>query len=242
MDKPQIQIMYRGPTIVKINKTPPPTDEKIFEDAVDCDSHLTFESYGGFHQTAGPTECNIINDLQKYNFPDEIIIEANNVYNSWDKPKHRKYKRTLLLYACLYKAYSNLNLTFYPNQLANILGMNINHISQATRFITSYDTTASNVVIKTADDFIKNLSCEINIPYDLRDDLYDMTADLVITGEDYFDDYAPQAVAIIIISYFCEFNGLELDCAELQKKYAISNTSATKLLTIIKKIYNDLSL
>ena len=200
---------------------------------------ISVEVYSTNHSYYKNQERNIMGDLSKYPFSENIKNMANQVYIEKGRPKHRKQKRIFLLFACTYEAYKRLGIPFYPKQLAAIFGIKDNDIPKALKMLNTYSSNQSCINISKPSDYIEKLANEINIPKQDNELLINFVQNILINDNNKFDNFAPQKVAVVMICYFCKNIGcFQINDKTILTSYHIAQPQYKEITSLIHELYN----
>ncbi len=178
-------------------------------------------------------------DIGKYinvlRLPEEVKIRAADIKRTrMNVPTKRGSNLNKLIFFCVYNAYEELGLKFDKHEIAELCGVNAKDICRILRMFPEISTGYKAPV----DD--KNPLYYIPILFDItklhRSKLPDIISitERILYNKHYNIDAFPETVALGIILYYMDINGIPYDINEISKKYAISTiTTMKKNISII---------
>jgi hypothetical protein len=235
-------------------------DESIYSSVIECPHEYITNNgvcagcgvnYAGWNQKgkvyySKPTLCpqnksgdrNILNDLAKYNLPDEIRHEANEIFRKINMPTRRGKERTKMLFFLVYTAYREKGLAVYPTALAKDMGLKPGDVSRA---LTSYSEAQTNyhpnIGKVSAIEALVCLCSSLEI-IDIIDDVKEM-ANEILTKCPSLNEEFPHKVSAGILTYFMEINGIKIPQETFRKHVDFSDVTIKEIHQRIGKIYNQ---
>lgn len=153
---------------------------------------------------------NILNELSKYNIPDDIKYTANFIYNSMLSNIKRANKRKYLLFFCVYSAYKEHNITVNPVELGKKFNLSAGDVQKTHSMFSPLQTKYKpvNRIINPSDyisDFCKKLNMD-----SYESDIITFTNNILIKNPSLTQEQ-PQTVAAGVLKYYMIINGIELN-------------------------------
>lgn len=177
----------------------------------------------------------ILPDLLEVDLPDLIKRKADEIYIEYGCPNKRKEPRKLMIYAFLYQAYNELEIEFLPNDLAKAVGISLNKISSALKFL---DTGNNNIVIKTPLNYVNVISQKVCLPSTHINDFRIFLHNIYAINPEAFDDYLPWMITYVALTIYATYNGLVLDTDILLKTNNITIAKTKEISKLIRTLYN----
>ena len=168
-------------------------EEIMFED-------VNTKNYGKLKQK------NILPDLDLLSLPENIKLEANDIYIKMNLFSKKSGKRKKLIFVCVYYAYSNLGSPGDPKTIAGLVGIDTKDINKAFNLIHGSDYRPEIKFYKPS-DFIPEFcrACYLNKKnhvevLQLAEEIWNKETDL--------NSSFPQVVAAAIIMYYLDIHGI----------------------------------
>lgn len=174
----------------------------------------------------------IVTELSKYNFSEQVIIKANQIFMEMKPGIKRRRNRLYLHYACVYYAYLELNTPTDPNDLALKIGIDKKEINTA---LNKYSATKTqykqkvNLKINPVVCFLK-LFCS-NL--DLTSDQYNEMVYIYNRISDKIETNNIRLLAGGIISYYCYVNEIKIRNSKIAK---VSNVGEIEMKLMKKDV------
>lgn len=191
--------------------------------------------YSNHHAISRKHEKTIRPDLEKLDFPLDIINTASDIYKAVDPGTKRGKRRRQLIFACVYRAHRELGMAVIPVRLAEVCGIERSDITKALAMIPS------DVENSTPAEYIKThfntLQKHLRFPDDTLDHLLDMTHIIVENAPDLLDE-KPQNVAAAILVFYLKNNGVTINKKMYKEIFGCSDMTLNKLRNPITDAYN----
>lgn len=176
----------------------------------------------------------IIQDLSKYNFPENIINKADIIYNKMVYRVRKNKIRQQLLFFCVYCAYLELKINVIPTELGKIFNLSTGEVQKCdslfsplqTGYYPQYQTISP---LQYLPKYCKE--------FDLSDEFieYIMKSSInIIEKEPNLLQESPQTVAAGLLKYYTYINGIVNEDNKKLKK--ITGRSNVTIETMFKKI------
>ena len=176
----------------------------------------------------------IRHELSKYNFPEEILIESDNIYQQLNINIKRKDNRLMLKFFLIYNAYINLNRVNDPLKLADIIGLDRNKINKVFKVFSSENTGYEIKDIQISPlDYIPIYYKESGLQYDGLEHLMKFAKQIIAKDRTLLEK-SPQIVAAGMIIYY-----LKINCIKSSEHFIKSiNRSENDMIKMINQIGN----
>lgn len=178
----------------------------------------------------------IYDEILQLPISDDIKEAANRIFQDMYICT-RQQKRRMIIFACLFYAYKQLQRTIDPYDLAQMMGIEKNNLSKALKYCSEYETGfRPSSYVFTIHDFLQYYLERLgNIS---GDEIIYKFADEIIRIEPALNDIKPQYVAICLLHVFFEL--YSIDSTKKQMKELTDRCPATtfkRYTDWIKNIY-----
>jgi transcription initiation factor TFIIIB Brf1 subunit/transcription initiation factor TFIIB len=176
----------------------------------------------------------IMKDLEKYNFPEEVKIKADCIYNSMEPQVRRGKMRKKLLFYCLYHAYIELKIIVDPFVIGKKFDLTSTDIQTSYHTFsplqTKYNPPTVNISPK---DYIKNFCKELNISEHGEEEINSMI-DSFLEKDPSLEEENPKTFASGVLMFYMKINGITTE--QPGKIVEVTLRSMVTIQTIYKKI------
>uniref|UniRef100_A0A6C0BMB4 Transcription factor TFIIB cyclin-like domain-containing protein n=1 Tax=viral metagenome TaxID=1070528 RepID=A0A6C0BMB4_9ZZZZ len=185
-------------------------------------------------------EKSIRSFLEDLQLPDDVKNEAESIYSRLHISQRKRKKRLLVVYYCLYNAYKVLGLSYVPNLLADMVGIDRKDISKA---ISSCFPLQSGYyppqVQRNPRDFIPQCIEVLNLDLMLADEVIDLYNQVMKSEKSrLLAEKAPQSVAAGMIMYFSSTRGFIVDKEQFSKLIGVSEFTLDTITKLIIHVHN----
>ena len=197
-----------------------------------------YYSKGPSHVTSKVNDRSVLADLSKYNFPEDIKHEANDIFRKIGMPTKRSNERNKMLFFLVYTAYRQKNRVVNPQILGKEMGLTPGDINRA---LTAYSEvqTGYRPKIKRATplDAIPELCNSLGLEH-LSQDVLEIAKEILEKCPKLNEEF-PHKVAGGILSYFMEYNGITMPREVFKNKVDFSDVTIKDIHQRITKIHNQ---
>lgn len=176
-------------------------------------------------------------DIGKYllhlRLPEHIKIRAADIRRKMTLPTKRCSNLDKLIFYCVYNSYIELKETFLPEELANICGVNCKDISKILRMFPSVATKyVSPIDDKSAVDYISEIFgiLKTGLHPSQLPSIISLSKRIIDKAGERLDQF-PENVAVAIILYYMDLNGICYNINDINimgRRVAISTISTLK--------------
>jgi transcription initiation factor TFIIIB Brf1 subunit/transcription initiation factor TFIIB len=157
------------------------------------------------------TAKNIIKDLEKYELPEDVKYQANDIFLRMNPKTHRSKKNVQRLFYCTYRAYKELDLVINFTDLCAIFKLNKGDGLKALKLFSPLQTGyMPTIKTYTAVDFIKSVSSELNFSDETIEDITKL-ARSILEKHKQLNDKTTIFLTKAIIKYYIQINGLDVN-------------------------------
>lgn len=154
---------------------------------------------------------NIIKDLEKYNLPDDVKYQANDIFLRMNPKTHRNKKNIQRLFYCSYRAYKELNLIINFTDLCAIFDLNKGDGQKALKLFSPLQTGyMPTIKTYTATDFIKSVCSEFNFSEETIEDITKLGKS-ILEKHKQLNDKTIIFLTKAIIKYYIQINSLDIN-------------------------------
>lgn len=184
------------------------------------------------------SDRNILNDLAKYSFPDEIRHEANEIFRKINMPTRRGRERSKMLFFLVYTAYREKGQAIDPQVLAKKMGLKGGDVSRALTLYSEAQTNYHPKIGKaSAIDALVCLCSSLDL-VDIIDDVKEMANEILSKCPTLNEEF-PHKVSAGILTYFMEINGIKIPQDIFKRHVDFSDVTIKEIHQRIGKIYNQ---
>jgi len=178
--------------------------------------------------------------LEDLQIPDDVKDQAELIYTKLHISQRKRKKRLLVVYYCLYNAYKVLGLSYVPNLLADMVGIDRKDISKA---ISSCFPLQSGYyppqVQRSACDFIPQCIEVLNLDLMLADEVVDLYNQVMKSDRSrLLTEKPPQSVAAGMIMYFSSTRGFSIDREQFSRLVGVSEFTLDTITKLIIHVHN----
>jgi len=190
------------------------------------------------HIPAKTLTFTIMNELNKFNIPDDIKKDAERIYHTLNYHIRRGRKRKKMIFYCIYNAFLEHDIIYDPYILADFIGLEANEVQKCfSMFIVdNYKPVLKKFHPK---DFFPHYCKIFNINLDALPRLEKLCNEIINKDKSLLEMF-PQTVSASILYYFLTINGITINKLEFCKKLKRSETFITKLYEKIASIHNSI--
>lgn len=195
--------------------------------------------YSNNHSMPTKREKNILNDLQDYNFPEDIKIKANSIFQKLKLEIKRKAQRKQVIFFCLYEAYYIMGSAVDPAYLRDKLNMNPGEETRAFKTCSQLETGyEAQCTYMTPVDLLPFYCEQLGLTEDSLDALKEIGEDILSKASD-LRETTPQIIAGGLIMYYNRTNGLDIPISSIAQIIHFSEAIIKKNYELIQKIHNE---
>lgn len=179
-------------------------------------------------------EQDIGKNLEPLRLPEEIKIRAAEIKRMrMDVSTKRGSNLNKLIFFCVYNAYEELGITFDKIEIADICGINSKDIPKILRMFPEISTGyKAPIDDKSALYYVSNLFYITKLHKSKLQDVINLAHRILSKPQCNFEAF-PENVAIGIILYYMDLNGVTYDINEIIVRYAISTINAIKKIIAV---------
>ena len=186
-----------------------------------------------------------------------ITTLAKEIYEQLQLKATRRNPQLQVMFYCIYEAYKNLGITIDPYNLAKIVGLPPNGITKALSINVKCVNTSITIGDEmsnharnfiddeserkfgfSAGDFIKYYYQYTQLNPVLLPNIQNLCDSLFSKNRD-FEDNPPQHVAVAVIWYYMEINGVDLNIDQFLEQTNLKKTKITPLYKEVQEIDNS---
>lgn len=154
---------------------------------------------------------NIIKDLEKYNIPDDIKYQANDIFLRMNPKTHRGKKNIQRLFFCTYNAYKELNQVKDFNEICAIFDLKKGEGQKSLSLFSPLQTGYTPVIRNyTATDYIPSICSELNFSEETINDIK-LLSDNILNRHKKLSEKNVVFLAKAIINYYININGIDIE-------------------------------
>lgn len=187
--------------------------DEIKDEGKEEERSTRFSSQGEGHCIITSKRNGMIDDLKNIDFQydDELLNKANEIFGKMGRPTRRVHKRVLLLWYVVYQAHRELKREFNIEELMGHFGINKNDglkaLSQFSRIQTGYRPPRE---IYTAANFIPSYCKNFNLDETTINNFV-LKSEQLYKKDPSLRDAPPRTMALGIIHYCLKINGIILE-------------------------------
>lgn len=212
------------------------TDDTDFQEDDICETKIHIDDSNSSYTKTAPRT--IIHDMVNINIPTNIKEKADEVYNMLNISTKRGARRKKVVFFCIYEAHRLLKIPIDPKDLAEIVGIEKNHISKAFTMCSPIETEyyPPNVKFNFREFIRLNYHLTGLSTVNLEDVL--SLADDICQKNPAINNIFPQLVAGAILSYYMDINGVQSKI-NMAKILRTSEINLRVMKQMIESIHNQ---
>lgn len=198
----------------------------------------TYYSKGPSQTTGKINDRSIIPDLTKYNFPEDIMYEADDIFHQIGSPTKRSNERVKMLFFLVYTAHRNKGRFVNPQALGKTMGVSSGDINRALTAFSEVQTGYRPKINRTTPlDALPGLCDDLNLEQ-IKDDILVVGREILEKCPSLKEEF-PHKVAAGILSYYMEYNGIRISPEVFKKTVDFSDVTINNIHQRITKIHNE---
>jgi transcription initiation factor TFIIIB Brf1 subunit/transcription initiation factor TFIIB len=196
--------------------------------------HQSYEDWG--HIVTRNDQKSISSDLVTYNFPDEIVNQADLIYNQMKYQARRLKVRTQLLFYCVYCAHLELGRNIDPINLGSRFNLTPSDVQKCDSMFsplqTGYYPPRNSV---SPAKYLPEYCDQIKLSEDAAQQVISMTENILQRDRSLLQEN-PQTVAAGFLQYYVTINGINLSHPDIIAN--IVHRSKVTVDNMMKRIAN----
>lgn len=190
------------------------------------------------HVITKVVDRNILSDLSKYNFPDEIKHAANAIFQKIGTPTRRGQERNKMLFFLVYSAHKEKGKIISPQALGKDMGLSNGDINRALTAYSEAQTGYRPPQIKISPiDALPELCESLNLDY-LTEEAVEIAKDVLAKCPSLREEF-PHKVAAGILRYYMDINGIQVSPEIFKEKVDFSDVTIKDIYERITIIHNQ---
>lgn len=207
----------------------------IHDICMDCNQVIVkapMQQYRSYNKTLLP-------ELQRYDFPDEIKVKADQIFQKMDTSIRRGHIRDYLVFYCIYNAYHELKIHKDPKQIALSVGIDLGEITKAlSKFSESQEMYQPPMITTSPLDLIPDYCRMIQLSDDTIENVLELAQEIIDKDNELLEGY-PQKVAAGILRYFLTINGIAFKKNQFAEMLGLSEVTINNMYKKICLIHNS---
>lgn len=197
-----------------------------------------YYSKGPSHTVTKTNDRSVLGDLAKYNFPDDIKHEANDIFREIGMPTKRGNERNKMLFFLVYTAHRQKDRFVNPQVLGKEMGLSTGDINRALTAFSEVQTGYRPKIKRaTPLDALPELCANLGLDH-VTQDVLEIAKEVMEKCPSLKEEF-PHKVAAGILSYFMEFNGIRVPADSFKKEVDFSDVTIKDIHQRITKIHNQ---
>jgi len=183
--------------------------------------------------------------LQNAGFPQEIVIQADDIFSQMDSGLKRGTRMKQLMFFCVHAAYNTLRIPEDPANLANMCGITTSEISKAFSMCspskTKYKAPIVNWKPKDYLKFYYNKIVDLDI-ISFHDNVLEEITSIcseVMSKNQELRDEKPQTVAAAVLVFYLSLHGCAIDAKKYNEIFSRSSMTIMKVKNRVALAYNS---
>ena len=192
-------------------------------------------SDGATNYVITSSERSIRSEIEKYGFSDEIINQADAIYNLMKKSTHRGKIRQQLKFYCVYCAHIELGIIVNPIHLGEIFELQQGDVQKCDALFSPLQTgyKPRKPTFTSPLDYLPSYCQKLNLSVDAINDLSNL-ANSIINKDPSLLQESPHTVSAGIFCYYIVTNGVTAEDPQFISR--ITGRSAPTIDLMCKRI------
>lgn len=195
------------------------------------------------HNQRRNEERSLYADLEPLGFPQEIIERANTYYKKIIENKiYRAGNRLSIVFACTYYAYTDMQESRDPNELARQFKLDKKGISNGFKTFSHVFRKRPDKKYMDAMDLVPKLLSELNIDKVRQKTCFDdikTIYDFVQSKSRTFNSSNPRSIAAGLVYYYLKLNGVNITRVEFSRVVKLTDITFTRIATDTHKVLGN---
>ena len=197
------------------------------------------------HVLTKSKEKSLKSDLKNLGFPQEIVVQADEIFSQMDSGLKRGTRRRQLIFFCVHAAYNTLRIPEDPSNLANMCGITTSEISKAFSMCSPSKTKYKAPIVHwEPKDYLKfyyKKILELNI-INFNDKVLEEVESIcseVMGKNKELKDEKPQTVAAAVLVFYLGLYGCGIDSKKYNEIFSKSSMTILKIKNKVALAYNS---